>query len=116
MFRELTVVAVAAALLWAAPAQAADVTEGEANTCKLVGLTAKAIMTARQDGVAPTVVYEKLATVFDAKMPSMVKLVIIMIREAYKGPGYFTDEMKEKVINEFQAKQEAECFEYVSGQ
>jgi hypothetical protein len=107
-------VIILAAALWSVPAQANPYTRTDVEICKLVGMTARAIMVGRQQGLAPSYVHDKIEPVFKEKLPAMMGIVGIMIRKAYAKPSYFTDEMKAKAIADYQAESELFCFEHMA--
>lgn len=110
MFRELAVVAVAAALLWATPAKAAGFDETDVKVCEMFGVTAKAVMTGRQYGLAPSEVRRRLQKVIvENNLPFMTKVVDIYIVEAYERDAYMSAKMRDWAISSFQSDKEIEC-------
>lgn len=101
------------ALAISTPAMGASLTASDVKLCKLVGISAKSIMTGRQEGIAPTKAYEVLDEVFREDMPYMMELIVLMIREAYDKPSYFSDNLKKKAIRDYETQNELECLESV---
>lgn len=99
-----------ALLATSTPAMAADLTAKDIKFCKLVGLSAKSIMTGRQLGLAPTKVYESLGEIYNPKLPDMMEFMVILIKEAYDKKSYFSEDLRTKAISDFQAEQELFCF------
>lgn len=102
-----------AALAVSTPAMGANLSSSDLRFCKLIGMTAKMTMTARQDGIATTTIYETFNEIFEKDKIGMMKIVALMIRETYAKPPYFSDNLKKKAISDYQTEQELLCFESV---
>lgn len=113
MFRELAVVAVAAALLWATPTKAREMNDVEVVSCQLAGALAKSAMTHRQYGSSPLGARERIkAVLVKNNQTAYMELVELYITEAYKSFRYTTRPFRESAINDFMVEKEAECVEY----
>lgn len=121
MFKEFSVVAVAAALLWATPAKAAELTETNIAMCKMFGSIAKLAMTGRQFRKSPIEVREMAKEALDdgAFEDAAMPIVDQYIAQAYTYFVYIgsdsnptTRKFKLDEIEEFKNNKEAECLEY----
>lgn len=110
--KKITVLAAVAALATATPAMGAELSDSEAKVCSLTGFSAKAIMAGRQAGISPSKVYETLEPMMQEKLPAMLDLVIIMIREAYARPSFFGTREQTKAISDYQVEKELSCFKH----
>lgn len=102
-----------AALAVSTPAMGASLSASDVKLCKIVGQSAWAVMKGRQDGIAPTFVYETLDNIHRSDTPYIMDLIVTMIQEAYEMPSYFAENQKKKAIDDFEATYELSCFESV---
>ena len=100
----------ALALATATPAKAAGFDETDVKVCEMFGVTARAIMTGRQYGLAPSEVRRRLQKVVEENnLPFMTKVIDIYIVDAYKQDSFMSEKMRQCAIDSFQSDKEIEC-------
>lgn len=87
----------------------ADIDAAKSTTCDSVSEFSESVMKARLKGIP---IQDTLGAIDDSDMDAAYKSTFKgVIMQAYKQPGYQTDELKERAIREFALEQYLACTE-----